>query len=102
MSEMTRPVLGFADVMYPGLRNKKVSECTPEESIVAGIAWMADNSEYGIDDAARKLIVEFRAFVSNRAAGTKCSEHEWSSGPTCFTCGIGYDRYLDSLCGDNG
>jgi len=64
---MSRPVLDFADTLYPGLRNKRVSECTPEESIVAGIAWMADNSEYGIDDAARELIDEFRAFVSLRS-----------------------------------
>lgn len=72
MSEMKRPVLDVANVLYPGLRDKKVSECTPEESIVAGIAWMADNSEYGIDDAARKLIDEFRAFAS----ATRGDKHE--------------------------
>lgn len=63
---MNRPILDYADTYYPGLRNKRCSECTPEESIVAGIAWLADNSEYGIDEAARKLIDEFRKFVGRQ------------------------------------
>ncbi len=69
MSEKKRPVLDFADTLYPGLRNKKVSECTPEESIVSGIAWLADNSEYGIDEAAMKLIDEFKAYALSIQTG---------------------------------
>lgn len=71
MSEMKRPVLDFADTLYPGLRDKRGSQCTPEESIVSGIAWLADNSEHGIDDAARKLIDEFRAFAQSEITQTK-------------------------------
>lgn len=71
MSEMKRPVLDFADTLYPGLRNKRVSETTPEESIVAGIAWIADNEGYGVKEAAKKLIDEFRTYARAQSEGTK-------------------------------
>jgi hypothetical protein len=64
---MTRPVLTYAN-----LGDKRLSELTPAERIVAGIAWLADNSEHGIDDAAKKLIDEFRAFARSETQKQEC------------------------------
>jgi hypothetical protein len=45
---------------YAKLPDVPVSQLSPAERIIAGIAWMADNEGYGIKDAARKLIDDMR------------------------------------------
>jgi hypothetical protein len=75
---MTRPVLAYA-----GLPSGTLKDLSPADRIISGIAWLADNSEYGIDDAAKKLIDEFRAFTAQRSEmalpdGAKLYlEHGW-------------------------
>lgn len=60
--DMPRPTLDYAISIgaVPSV-DTRISSMTEIQRICAGIAWMADNEGYGIQDAARDLIARVAA-----------------------------------------
>lgn len=53
---MERPILEYAQKAGRINPNATVRELTPRDDILTSIAWMADNSEHGIDEAGKNTI----------------------------------------------
>lgn len=88
MSEMKRPVLEYANLPA----GKRFNDLSPEEQIICGIAWIADNEGHGVKEAAKRLIDEFRDFADARSARPEaltnvgCETHTNVKAEHCPVC----------------